>query len=449
MDRLAERKAEHFEATPIGLGVRLVPEADTLLAGVDRSADVFSHPALADQPGLIEQGQPPLAIDFAQDVDAPGGQGQAPPRDQRAQVARQAQRHEAAPPLRRGPAAQRRGAVHGAVPAQEDGYLALYLRQAGELPTGPEGPDPEAVERLDLVIALGLVDRDEERLDLAEQAEAHHLAQDARADRPAPEGTLVVELLQERPAQLGPGPQQVGPGTGPALVGVLRQADRMAGEVDRVEVLDHPAAAQVLGDNVRGLDGIDLPGDRPRVVSRVVARPNWVGQSPPGKHAPDRRRAGQRLHLQPLQLTPDRGRADQAVTRRRGRARFEGLSGRDDGLLDLRGESPRRGARGSRMVGEVGVGVVLKLAPPLVQPARAVVQGLTDVADTLAQEAPAHGLAAQGSLGCWGVHDSSSAEESCEESERGPERAWLLASERGPERANRNDVLSVDTYRLG
>src|SRR5262249_42732634 len=149
---------------------------------------------------------------------------------------------------------------------------------------------------------------------------------------------------------------------------------------------------------------------------------------------------------QPLQLTPDRGRADQAVTRRRGRARFEGLSGRDHGLLDLRGESPRRGARGSRMVGEVGVGVVLNLAPPLVQPARAAVQGLTDVADTLAQEAPAHGLAAQGSLGCWCVHDSSSAEESCEDSERGPERAWLLASERGPERANRNDVLSVDNY---
>src|SRR5262249_56743850 len=130
---------------------------------------------------------------------------------------------------------------------QEDGYRGPSRRRAGELPTGPDGPDPEAVERLDLVIALGLVDGDEERLDLAEQAQAHHLAEDARADRPAPEGALVVELLQERPPQLGPGPEQVGPGTGAALVGVLRQADRMAGEVDGVEVLDDPAAPQGLG----------------------------------------------------------------------------------------------------------------------------------------------------------------------------------------------------------
>src|SRR5262245_16239584 len=85
---------------------------------------------------------------------------------------------------------------------------------------------------------------------------------------PAPERALVVELLQERPPQLGPGPEQVGPGTGAALVGVLRQADRMAGEVDGVEVLDDPAAPQVLGNDVGGLDGIDFPGDWPRVVGR-------------------------------------------------------------------------------------------------------------------------------------------------------------------------------------
>src|SRR5262249_31481429 len=98
-----------------------------------------------------------------------------------------------------------------------------------ELLTRPEGRDPEAVEGLDLVIALGLVDGDEERLDLAEQAQAHHLAEDARADRPAPEGALVVELLQERPPQLGPGPGPGGPGPGRGFGRRPRPASPQAG----------------------------------------------------------------------------------------------------------------------------------------------------------------------------------------------------------------------------
>src|SRR5262249_36822248 len=106
--------------------------------------------------------------------------------------------------------------------------------------------------------------------------------------------------------------------------------------------------------------------------------------------------------------------------------------GRHDHLLVLRGEPRGRAEGGTGMVGEVGVGVALKLAPPLVQPARAAVEGLTDVADALALQAPPHRLAAQSLFGWLRVHDSSSAEESCEESERCPERA------------NRNDVLSVD-----
>src|SRR5215471_10720664 len=445
MHRLSQPKAERLEATPIALGIRLVPEADALLGRVDGGPHVFPHPALADQPRLVEQHYPPLPVDLADDVNAPGRQGQAPRGDQWGQVAGQAQGHEAPPHLGRRPAFQRGGAVGGAVPAQEEGHRAPYLGQPGELLTRPQGRDPEAVEGLDLVIALGLVDGDEERLDLAEQAQAHHLAEDARADRPAPEGALVVELLQERPPPLGPGPEQVGPGTGTALVGVLRQADRMAGEVDGVEVLDDPAAPPVLGNDVGGLDGIDFPGDWPRGVGRVVARPDRVGQPPVREYPLDGRRTGQRLDLQPLQLTSDRGCPEQAVARGRGGACFEGLPGRHDHLLDLRGEPPGRAEGGTGMVGEVGVGVALKLAPPLVQPAWAAVEGLTDVADALALQAPPHRRAAQSLFGWLRVHDSSSAEESCEESERCPEREWLLASERCPERANRNDVLSVDT----
>src|SRR5262252_7849036 len=118
MYRLSQPKAERLEATPIALGIRLVPEADALLGRVDGGPHVFPHPALADQPRLVEQHYPPLPVDLADDVNAPGRQGQAPRGDPWGQVAGQAQGHEALPHLGRRPAFQRGG-----------GYAVRYQRR--------------------------------------------------------------------------------------------------------------------------------------------------------------------------------------------------------------------------------------------------------------------------------------------------------------------------------
>src|SRR5262249_50700107 len=217
MSRLPQPKHPCLQAAPVRLGVRLRPEAHALLCRVDRGPEVLPPPALAYQPRLVEDRDPPLPINLAQDVEGSRRQGQAARGQPGGQVPGPAQGHEAPPPLGRRPAAPGGRLILRALPAPEERLLGLHLGQAGELVTRPEGRDPKAVEGLDLVMALGLVARDEERLDLAEQAQAHHLAEDPRAGRPPPAAALVLDLLQERPAQLGPGPEQVGPARAPLL----------------------------------------------------------------------------------------------------------------------------------------------------------------------------------------------------------------------------------------
>lgn len=102
MNRLLQAKLSGLDTAPLGSGRGLVPETHSLLAGVDRGADVFAHPPFADQPGLVEQGDGSLGIDFAHHVNPPGRKRQARGGKQRGQGLRQRWGLKAAAHLRRG-----------------------------------------------------------------------------------------------------------------------------------------------------------------------------------------------------------------------------------------------------------------------------------------------------------------------------------------------------------
>ena len=75
---LVNPEQARFETAPIGVLIRLVPEAYLLSRGVDGGGDVFAPPSLTDQPGLVEESDCALGIDFAHDVNPSRTQRQAP-----------------------------------------------------------------------------------------------------------------------------------------------------------------------------------------------------------------------------------------------------------------------------------------------------------------------------------------------------------------------------------
>ena len=444
MNRLLQSKLSGLEATPVGSRLGLVPETHPLLAGVDRCAEVFAHPPFADQPGLVEQGDCSLGIDFAHHVNAPGRNRQALGGKQRGQGLSQRRGLKAAAQLRRGFAVQCRGLIHRAIPPQEEPHLGLDLCQGGKFLARPEACHPQAVKGLDLVIALGVVDRREEGFDLAIQTQAHHLAQHPSMGGATTKGALVVELVHERPPKLRPGREQMGPGGRSALVQVLRQADGVTVKVEGMEVLNHLAPAQVFGNDVGGLNGVDGPRHRPRIVGRCVVAAQRMGQAMFGQDALDRGATGQGLDFEPLQVAHNGAGTNQSIARVGGGPGLQGSPQPHDGLFGLACHLLGPGARGTRAVGKVGGGVAMVLVPPLVQPPRTAVEVLTDVAHPLTLQPSAHGLASQPLFDRLSIHDSSSMEKSCCQSERCREYVCLLASERCPERSYRNDVLIIE-----
>lgn len=272
MNSLSNAKQARLDTAPIRLGVGLVPETQSLLGRVDGGTDVFAHPALAHRPSLVEQGDRPLRIDFAHDMNAPGHQGQSSIWNQFRQ--RAGQRLKATTHLRWGFAIQFWGLILRPIPTHEQRRFALHLGAVGELLTRPEAGHPEAVKRLDLVIALGLVEGSEQRFDLTIQTQAHHRAEHPCMGLPTAKGAFVVELVQKRSAKFGPGFQQVRLGRGRGLVGVLCQANCVRVEVDGMKVLDRLAPTQVFGNDIGGKDGIDVPRLWPWLVGRFVIGAN-------------------------------------------------------------------------------------------------------------------------------------------------------------------------------
>lgn len=405
MHCLLQSKLSGLEVTPVGRRIGLVPETHLLQGGVDGRPDIFAHPPFADQPGLVEQGDRPVKVDFAHHVNPPGRERQAGAGDQRAQWRR-----------------QRRGLIPRAIPPQEEPHLGLDLGQGGKRLARPEGCHPQAVKGLALVIALGVVDRREEGFNLAIQAQAHHVAQHPGMGGTTAEGALVVELMHERPAEVRPRREQMGCGRHRRLVPVLGQSDGMTGEVEGREVLNHLAPAQVFGHEGGGLNGVDGPRDRPRIVGRRVVAAQGMGQAMFGQDTLDCGATGQGLDVEPLQVADNGAGTNQPLARVGGGPGLQGTSQRRNGLLGLARHLLGQGARSTRAVGKVGGGVAVIFVPPLVQPPRTTVEVRTDVAHPLALQPSAHGLAPQLLFDRLSTHDSSSREKSCCQSERCRER---------------------------
>src|SRR5262245_12199876 len=100
-----------------------------------------------------------------------------------------------------------------------------------------------------------------------------------------------------------------------ALVQMLGEADAVRIMIDSVKVLDCRPTTQVLGDDVGGEDGIDLPGYRPRVVSTLLVGSQRVRQTVLGQYALNRRLARRWLDTESFQFALNRSRPDQTVTR--------------------------------------------------------------------------------------------------------------------------------------
>ena len=227
-----------FETSPIGVLIRLVPEAHVLLRGVDGGADVFAPPSLTDQPGLVEESDCALGIDFAHDVNPPRTQRQALLGNQLRQRRGQRRWMKSTPHLRYRLALQRRRTILVPVPAQEERQLAAHFGATAELVARPEACYPETGKRLDLVIALGFVNRRKAWLDLAVQTATHYLSEHTLMSWPAIEGALVVELMDKGTAQLPPTAQQMCARRHAGFVQMLCQADGVRVKIEGVKILD-------------------------------------------------------------------------------------------------------------------------------------------------------------------------------------------------------------------
>jgi len=80
----------------------------------------------------------------------------------------------------------------------------LHMLQATKYTARPKAIQPHAVKRFNQVIALRFVFRNEQRLDAAEQTQAHHLTHHTRMRMPTTERAFIIELLNERQSQIRP-----------------------------------------------------------------------------------------------------------------------------------------------------------------------------------------------------------------------------------------------------
>ena len=278
MNGFLHSKAAHFDQLPGRLCVGLVPEADTLLLGVDRCAHIFTTPPQSEPPHLVQHLDRSCAVDLAHEMNSSSGQRHTPLRDQMPQASVQQSHTRAASHLSGRLAIERGRVVMVHVPTSEDRGLGLDFGNRGELVARPEAADPHRVKVFDLKVAFGFVERREQRLDPTEQTAAHDLTEDESMGVSATKCAFVVELLQAGQPQLCPAVQQMHTTGAAGLVEVLGQADGVREVVDGMEVLDLLAAAQMLGDDVGGQNGIDVLGEWPGIVGGTGCSTERMGQ---------------------------------------------------------------------------------------------------------------------------------------------------------------------------
>ena len=83
--------------------------------------------------------------------------------------------------------------------------------------------------------------------------------------------------------------------------------------VDGMKVLNFLAAAQMLGDDVGGENGIDVLGAWPGIVRRAAGRAEWVGQMVVGQNTLDGSLAGHRPEMQLFEGGLHRAGTNQAI----------------------------------------------------------------------------------------------------------------------------------------
>jgi len=394
MNPLLDSKAARFDQLPWRICVGLMPEANALLLCVDRRAHIFTTPPQSQLPDFVQHFDRSCAIDLAHEMNPSSTQRQAPFRDQLTQVSSQQPQRCAASHLSGCLAIECGRVVMVHVPAPEDRGLGFDLGNRGELVPRPEAADPHRVKAFDLKVALGFVIGREQRLDPTEQTGTHDLTEDVPMGVSATKGAFVVELVQAGQPQLCPAVQQMNTTCATGLVQVLRQADGMREVVDGMKVLYLLSAAQMLGDDVGGQNGIDVLGYGPGIVGGTACSTKRMGQLVFGQNALNSSFAGQGSELQLLETSPNRAWANQAIARRGGRRCLEELSNREHRSDDMRGHLLGQVMRRTRAVGKVGVGVLAIVSPPFVEPRGGAVQVATNVAAALALQVPTNGFAA-------------------------------------------------------
>src|SRR5215216_583829 len=94
----------------------------------------------------------------------------------------------------------------------------------------------------------------------------------------ATEHAFVVELMQAGQPERRPAVQQMVATCATGLVEVLRQANSVRVVIDRMKVLNFRAAAHMLGNDIGGEDGIDIPSLGPRIIGGRAGCSKRVGE---------------------------------------------------------------------------------------------------------------------------------------------------------------------------
>lgn len=368
LNRLNEPKGSGFEMHPTALVARQVPKVNLLLGGVDGGPKIFARPLFMNRPSFVEQLQGALTVYFADDMNAPAGNGQPTFRNEPLQIRFQIKGLEPeAHGLRCFPL-QSRWAVLGVIPAGKLGDTRLHMLQTPKQTPAPTPLAPQTVKRLDLIIALGFIFWNKHWLHATEQTQAHDLAYHARVRMPATEGSFIIGLVQKRQTQFGPRVQQMLADRAAGFVQVLRQINRVAVMVKGVHILNFLPAPQMAGDDVRGLNSIDFPSGRPRVVSGALGYTQRMRQAVLGQQPLDGGRAGNFGMLQAFQVGLNGATANQSKLGFGCPPCFAGLADRNNGSFGFGRDVLGRSVRCPRLVAEIGRRVALVLVPPFVEP---------------------------------------------------------------------------------
>lgn len=162
MDRLLDAKGSSFDHLPVSFLIGFVGESQSLLTGVEGSAHVFADPLCPNQPAIIEHLRIAGRINLTHEVKAPSRNGQSlgvEVRDQAPQLRCQLWNLHSIPHLGRRLPLEVARAIVMVVPPRKSRRMRSHIIDISENMARPKCFNPQTVKGLNLVVALGLVDR--------------------------------------------------------------------------------------------------------------------------------------------------------------------------------------------------------------------------------------------------------------------------------------------------